>query len=1002
MVFTGTLINYHFFVNTNTTAMFRIAFSLALSRGIFYGLKSGLAKWGLVLLLSLLGMMSVVSSVSAQRVMTNRGIDFWFGYMNNNISVRDPLELGIYLSFTSNDPNKKSTSATIRVPGKNFERKITVPVNVVTEYRFDRDPASVQARITDFLEEANSNIIDRKSVHISADDSINVSISNRRPFTFDITTVYHSGVIGSNYIVGAYNERFTDGTPSKSQFMIVAKYDTTIVEITPTADIIDDGPDGIRRRAGVKYTLTLNQGDTYLAMSNGDLTGTIVEVPKSPNGITERCTPFALFGGNQCSNVGNNHSCDHLLEQMLPLPNLDNPLERSREFIVYGTKERPEDVFYFVALTDEPTTVSVYDRQTPTNYTIPTGKGKFRRQALTTAANNQAFFIEANNPIALYMYVLGDGADGNPNDNNADPSMVTIPPIEMMRRDTGLFIIANYPRNPGGENIMWRHFVNVYCRKADTANLQLKFPNGDTYRLEELVRRGVFSTTKTNVIGNNEFVVYNFELGDAAIDRGSYMITSTQGLMTISYGTTFDDSYSYVSNLSFIATPNVETRIATKKDLPCEDEPKGEAWFKGIGGLPYEYTDAEGKKGTYYRVTLKKQNPTDVNDTLHVGELRTFDPKDYSKQIFIKDIKGYIEIQDNIQRPCKDTVMTYLGLRSGDYLAVVNQYKGCEQYHRFNIGSLPPLKIRERDTICRFATSALIADSVMNQSIWWCTEPPGLTVDSSVVDGRKQYFIPLNQPAIQDNSDLDSVIISAYRKRFDGVGTYGDCENMDACVKTMVLYFSNEPKAEILLRTDPGKGNGDTLYVPQPTGFFSPEVLVDKLSAGYLRPDSSDKAKLIYKWDFGVENIENDTSRKESDAWTYPEDNKGDEVKSYEVTLTVMEKEAEGCSVVVKKRVYVIIPRNYMIKVPNVFTPNGDGYNDKVILENFGIEKFEMVIYDRWGMEVFRGQDINNGWDGKVNSGSKDASDGQYFWVIQATTVTDLEITRTGSITLLR
>jgi len=65
--------------------------------------------------------------------------------------------------------------------------------------------------------------------------------------------------------------------------------------------------------------------------------------------------------------------------------------------------------------------------------------------------------------------------------------------------------------------------------------------------------------------------------------------------------------------------------------------------------------------------------------------------------------------------------------------------------------------------------------------------------------------------------------------------------------------------------------------------------------------------------------------------------------------------------------------RSYYL--PNAFSPNGDGINDRFYLFTDGdvsiINSFE--IYDRWGNMVFRNQDIlpndaQNGWDGKYKN----------------------------------
>ena len=53
--------------------------------------------------------------------------------------------------------------------------------------------------------------------------------------------------------------------------------------------------------------------------------------------------------------------------------------------------------------------------------------------------------------------------------------------------------------------------------------------------------------------------------------------------------------------------------------------------------------------------------------------------------------------------------------------------------------------------------------------------------------------------------------------------------------------------------------------------------------------------------------------------------------------------------------------------LPNAFTPNGDGLNDtyKPIIKAKNIETWELLIYNRWGIEMFRTNTINEGWKGE-------------------------------------
>ena len=69
------------------------------------------------------------------------------------------------------------------------------------------------------------------------------------------------------------------------------------------------------------------------------------------------------------------------------------------------------------------------------------------------------------------------------------------------------------------------------------------------------------------------------------------------------------------------------------------------------------------------------------------------------------------------------------------------------------------------------------------------------------------------------------------------------------------------------------------------------------------------------------------------------------------------------------------------LEMPNVFTPNGDGVNDFFEpIEYQGVEKWQLVVYNRWGQKVFETDRVDDFWDGrKMNDGSMCAPDVYYY-----------------------
>ncbi len=51
--------------------------------------------------------------------------------------------------------------------------------------------------------------------------------------------------------------------------------------------------------------------------------------------------------------------------------------------------------------------------------------------------------------------------------------------------------------------------------------------------------------------------------------------------------------------------------------------------------------------------------------------------------------------------------------------------------------------------------------------------------------------------------------------------------------------------------------------------------------------------------------------------------------------------------------------------IPDGFSPNGDGVNDKFVISHLASTKIELEVYNRWGGLVYRSNDYQNDWEGK-------------------------------------
>ena len=108
-----------------------------------------------------------------------------------------------------------------------------------------------------------------------------------------------------------------------------------------------------------------------------------------------------------------------------------------------------------------------------------------------------------------------------------------------------------------------------------------------------------------------------------------------------------------------------------------------------------------------------------------------------------------------------------------------------------------------------------------------------------------------------------------------------------------------------------------------------------------------------YEWDLG----DGTTNTAPSFYHTYPD------TGSY--TTTLIGTNEWGCKDTAYQEVYVA--PDFTLYIPTGFTPDGDFLNDTWGVKGVNILSFNLQIYNRWGQLVYETDDIEEGWDGKVN-----------------------------------
>lgn len=90
------------------------------------------------------------------------------------------------------------------------------------------------------------------------------------------------------------------------------------------------------------------------------------------------------------------------------------------------------------------------------------------------------------------------------------------------------------------------------------------------------------------------------------------------------------------------------------------------------------------------------------------------------------------------------------------------------------------------------------------------------------------------------------------------------------------------------------------------------------------------------------------------------------------------------------------------LDVPTAFTPNGDGKNDIIYADGWGVRKLNYFrIYNRWGQLLFESNDIKIGWDGVFN-GVPQNMETYVYQVSGETFLDDKALLKTGTFKLIR
>lgn len=377
-------------------------------------------------LMSALGLLLLVGRGSAQNI-SNRGREFWVGYGHHQFmepGQTNSQEMVLYFSA------EQAANVTVTIKGRAGTLVKTYPVPANTVVASDLIPKAGQydCRLYDlppsFGGSGGEGQFDL-SIHIESDVPVVAYAHTYGSASSGATMLIPVEAYGHQYY--SLNSTQVYASNCFSWAYVVAAFDNTVVEITPTVQTRTGKP------AGTPFTVNLNKGQIYQVIG-ANLTGGSTSLELSgtrfrsiANG-SGNCYPIAVFSGS--SRTSNPISCgsgggDNDNQQSFPTQSwgkkyLLAPLSSSNGASTFQRNS-------FRVLVKDPTTVVTR------NGTPLTG---LQRNSFYFFESNTADVIVADKPILVAQYMTGGSCLNGP---LGDPEMIYLSPIEQGIKRLGFY-----------------------------------------------------------------------------------------------------------------------------------------------------------------------------------------------------------------------------------------------------------------------------------------------------------------------------------------------------------------------------------------------------------------------------------------------------------------------------------------------------------------------------------------------------------------------------------
>lgn len=437
----------------------------------------------------------------------------------------------------------------------------------------------------------------------------------------------------------------------------------------------------------------------------------------------------------------------------------------------------------------------------------------------------------------------------------------------------------------------------------------------------------------------------------------------------------FDEECSDTLNLNLSSPPLIEIDNATTLiDASCFESCDGQAIVQAFGGTGnFSFTWVEsGTVGAqitdlcsgYHVVEITDDNNCTVLDSIFIGQPEELELDIVDNATFAPGCNGNEDGQIVVnhtggnQGPVQyfwtndvsDTDKA-IGLGAGEYTITVLDSKGCTDTTTYELASAPPITAdipTPEDPVC-------------------FGERTCVSVDEAFGGSGDLFRFSINNGTLYDLDTCIMVFPGEYLiSVFDEVGCSFDT--------TIIINQPEQYLAEL----------GKDIVVELGD---STTILQLQVSSGFFI-DS------IY-W-FSDEPYDCIDPNNCTDIFIYP---------SQDTEYSVVAIDSEGC--IVEDVIFVRVDDERKVYFPNIFSPNGDGNNDRFKpFAGKGVEEIlDFKVYDRWGNKVFEIEEPTplttdiNGWDGTFNG--REVDTGTYVYMAAARFVDGRIIQYSGTVTVV-